>query len=322
MNARYASGRLLTVMIKCDKRKEQCGQCARAHLICPGYQDPLKIIFNDETESVIRKAQVQSFNLQSPEMLLAPRVEDRAKDFFISQYVFCKTARFPYMEHFWSTRPHHPHLAVSIRAVSLAFFSLVAYSPEILQQARRGYSSALRMTNTALQSPDTAKHNATLLTVLLLDMYEKFIAQLLNDRSDDSKHLDGALAVLKLSGASQFDDPIRLRLFRQVSMTILLRCLRREDDVPLDLILLRQSIDTADQDGRLEDLMVQFVALQGAVRREELLRREIEAKVEDLDAKLVHICFRPPRWKFADAISGRVLPKGLFVELIDASRIA
>jgi hypothetical protein len=225
------------------------------------------------------------------------------------------------MEHFWLDRPHHEHLAVGVGAVSLAFLSFELRSYEILHRARRRYSSALRLTNSALQCPQIAKHNATLLTVLLLDLYEKLTQELLGNPLAHSKHLDGALVLLQLSGASQFNDDIRLRLFRQLSMSILLRCLRRGDDIPSDLLLLRQSINAADQDGQLEGLMTRFVILQNGVRKGEWLERGMDAEVKDIDDELVILCSRPPKWKFADAIAGRVQSKELFVELIEATGV-
>ena len=223
------------------------------------------------------------------------------------------------MENFWLARPHSPHLAVCVRAVSLAYMSYELRSPEILQHARQRYGLTLSLTNAALQNPQTAKHNATLLTVLLLDLYEKLTQQLVNNFLDDSKHLDGALALLQLSGKSQFDDDVRLRIFRQVSMAILLRCLRREEDIPPDLLQLRQSVDATDQDGRLEELMLRYVALRGLVRKGELLGDEMNAEVKELDEALIKICARPPRWKFSNAVTGDVHNTDLFIDLIEAT---
>jgi hypothetical protein len=187
--------------------------------------------------------------------------------------------------------------------------------------ARQRYSLALNLTRAALQCPHIAKHNATLLTVLLLYLYEKFTCQLLSDSSGESKHLNGALALLQLSGASQFDDAIRLRIFRQVSMSILLRCLRIDDDIPPDLLSIRQSIDAADQDGYLEGLLIRYVALRGSIRKGELLESEIDEKVRELDDALAQTCLRSPRWKFADAMVGRISDKELFIHLIEATSI-
>lgn len=235
------------------------------------------------------------------------------------QYPYCRTAQFPYMEHFWVDRPRHTHLAMCIRAASLALLSYKLNSPEIHGRARKRYTSALQLTNTALQCPQTAKHNATLQTVLLLDLYEKLTKKLLNQPWDDSKHLDGAIALLQLSGASQFDDSIRLKLFRQTSMSILYRCLMRGEDIPADLLSLRHCVTSTIDDGQLEGLMKRFVALQGDVRKGNLQECEMEAKTKELDEALFKICSRPPKWTFSDAIAGQIYDGAAFIDLIDAT---
>lgn len=252
---------------------------------------------------------------------LVPCMEDRAKNLFISQYVFCKTGRFPYMEHFWLSRPQHAHLAMSLRAVSLAYLSMELCCDEIQRRARYRYASALRLTNAALQSPHSAMHNATLLTVLLLYLYEKLTRQSVHDASGESKHLNGALTLLQLSGASQFGDTIRLGIFRQLSMSILLRCLREGHDIPPALLAIRQSVTTADDDGRLEGLMARFVALRSSVRKGELVGFEIDHGVKQLDTALVQHCSGPLRWKFADALAGHIKDTELFVHLVETASI-
>lgn len=222
------------------------------------------------------------------------------------------------MRHFYTTLPHPKHLFVCIRALSFAFLSYELRSPEILQRARQIYGSTLRLTNAALQNPHTAKDNATLLTVLLLDFYEKLTQHLVNNFRDDSKHLDGALALLQFSGASQFQDAIRLCLFRQVSMAILLRCLRRGDDIPPELLELRKSVDSIDQDGKLDELLTRFVALRGEARRGERLECEMIAEVKNIDDTLVQICSRPPKWTFANSVYGDVTNEELLIDLIEA----
>ena len=63
---------------------------------------------------------------------------------------------------------------MSIDAVSLAYLSHQAYSNVALSTAREKYVSALHMTNKALQSPEVAVKDSTLLASLLLDLFEKF----------------------------------------------------------------------------------------------------------------------------------------------------
>jgi len=290
----------------------------RANLVCPGYQDPSQTIFLHETESTVCKVNKQSPRLPSPEKLMLPPVEDRAKDFFVSRFVYTTTARFPYMEHFWIARPDHTHLAMCVRAVSLAYLSFELHSPEILQRARHRYTSALALTNMALRSMKTAMHNATLLTVILLDMTEKFTQILANEAWDNWRHLNGALALLQLGGASQFDDIIRLRLFRQLSFTILLRCLRAGKDIPPALLTLRQSINADDQDGKLEALVLNFVMLRREVDTGMIQEDEMAVEVGKLDDGLLRICSRRPKWMFVDVIAGNINHKEFVIDLMGA----
>jgi hypothetical protein len=152
-------------------------------------------------------------------------------------------------------------------------------------------------------------------------MYEKLTHHLVSDSADESKHLDGAITLLKLSGASEFDDAVRLQLFRQVAMRVLLRCLGRGDDIPADFLSLRQSVKAIDRDGDLEELIVRFVTLQGGVRKDELSECEMHAEVKKLDQALIQICLRPPRWKFADVIAGHIDNKDLLIHLIEANSV-
>lgn len=161
-------------------------------------------------------------------------------------------------------------------------------------------------------------HNATLLTVILLDMTEKFTQILANEAWDNWRHLNGALALLKLGGTSQFDDVIRLRLFRQLSFTILLRCLRSGKDIPHTLLSLRQGIHAEDQDGKLEALVTSFVMLQRKAQKGEIQENKMATEVSELDEKLLHICSRPPKWKFVDMVAGDTNYKEFLIDLMEA----
>ncbi|KAJ5091259.1 hypothetical protein NUU61_006129 [Penicillium alfredii] len=42
--------------VRCDQARPACSQCVRAKRECPGYRDPLSLMFRDESKSVERKA--------------------------------------------------------------------------------------------------------------------------------------------------------------------------------------------------------------------------------------------------------------------------
>jgi hypothetical protein len=89
------------------------------------------------------------------------------------------------------------------------------------------------------------------LTVILLDLSESLAN---NDQNSplksEMKHVDGALALVRLRGNEQFNDPINLRMFLQLGLNILVRCLQREVEITSELIAPRsiaaQSVDTKD----------------------------------------------------------------------------
>lgn len=45
--------------IRCDQTRPACTQCTRTNRQCPGYRDELSLIFRDQSQSVMRKAEGQ-----------------------------------------------------------------------------------------------------------------------------------------------------------------------------------------------------------------------------------------------------------------------
>lgn len=269
----------------------------------------------------MRRAQAASKSLPRPVQSPLPQIDDCAKNFFISEYVFCKTGRFPYMDHFWLHRPPHAHLAAGLQAVSLSCLAVHFGSNDILRRARQQYDLTIRQTNAALQLPHSAKHNATLLTVLLLYLCEKLTRQGVHDASGEWKHLKGALSLLELSDATQFIDPIRLGIFRQCSMCILSRCITERHEIPRALLEISGSICSNDPDGRLEALMIRFVDIRNRIRKRELTSVDLHDQIVELDESLVRHCSGSLNWTFADAIVGRINDKELFMHLIESTAV-
>lgn len=227
--------------IKCDKKKGSCGQCLRAQLLCPGYHDPKNLIFRDETKTVLQKVrEMKSTPIQAAPL---PPFEHRAKDLFISQYVMEKSAPFHYMSSFWPPNSDNTHLTVTIRAVSLASFSNrhLSSSASILDRARRHYSTALELTNQALRYQETATRNVTLHTVLLLALFERLMG---NDQSSveaESRHLDGAITLVRLRGRDQLNDPVAKRILSQLYPMVIRNYNERHIDVPADILNFQKS---------------------------------------------------------------------------------
>ncbi|KAG9236796.1 hypothetical protein BJ875DRAFT_203787 [Amylocarpus encephaloides] len=108
-----------------------------------------------------------------------------------------------------SSQPHrHISLIYSIQAASLAYLAKSTSGPTILAKARKQYSSALVLKNQALCQPEDAYRDITLMTVILLDFFEKLMEQTgaLHRLGYGAKHLEGALMLTKLRGKAQFED--------------------------------------------------------------------------------------------------------------------
>ena len=153
---------------------------------------------------------------------------------------------------------------------------------------------ALSLTNKALQSKESATKDTMLLTVLLLDLFEWLANNGRNSTAEtESRHIDGALALVKVRGREQFKDPVSRRMFLQLSRNVLIRCLQSEVEMPSELISLReiaaQSVDTRDPKWRFSDAMFQYAKLRRAMRTGEWSDDENIRFAMEIDGELVDI---------------------------------
>ncbi|KAH8702326.1 putative C6 transcription factor [Talaromyces proteolyticus] len=239
--------------IKCDKKPNGCSQCSRAAIQCSRYPDPTQLIIYDETKSTINKRQKRKapLNRSSPlpdplSIVLLPSWETRAKRLFISQYVTDshETNLFSYMRVFYPPQEgQSPLLETVIRSVWLAFYSFSHQSPVALHDARVNYGSALLLTTNAIQSPVEVNENRTLMSLLLLTVYERLINYGERNLSPPSNaHLRGALGLAVYQGDSQFSDPIRINILLGLVELIIIECLAHELDMPSDLLMLSSKV--------------------------------------------------------------------------------
>lgn len=134
-----------------------------------------------------------------------------------------------------------PLLSRVVKAVWLAFFSFSHQSSPALHDARVNYGSALMLTTTAIQSPTEVKENSTLMSLLLLSVYERLIYWDGNIIPSNA-HLRGALGLVLYRGDRQFSDPIRMNMLLGLSEFIVLDCLAHETDIPQDLLTLKSRV--------------------------------------------------------------------------------
>lgn len=199
------------------------------------------------------------------------------------------------------------HLQASINAVALAFFAHQTTSESAYALAREKYAVALRVTSQALQS-EMASLDATLLSSMLLDLFEKFMHSGPSAIHAYTGHITGALALVKMRGLDKFAGFLPARMLTRLSVNLLISCVASGTRVPEGIILLRnyaaeQLNVPRDPKWELSDLMIHYANLRGDVLTEDLTAREQVNDTIEIDAKLHALTLRMPiSWQFKTVI--------------------
>ncbi|KAE9365950.1 hypothetical protein N431DRAFT_430125 [Stipitochalara longipes BDJ] len=322
---------------KCDKIPEGCTQCFRAKRECPGYRAQGDLIFRDESTNVARKAKAKEAKKQRaldssslsvsppPEeeaslelvqqkdphlsaLQLAPTIEDLAVGFFISNYVI------------ENTRPNRGHLdpiqdmtrvgqldealLSSMKAVGLAGFAHASHAPHLLKNARYQYVRAIQSTNVALRDPENAKKDATLMSIMILGIFETITGCRQESIKDWSEHIKGAAAVIKLRGPDQIKSPAGRRLLVHVTAYLMIACMNKGIALPTHMIEYMTAaielVKTPDPAFVIQETMMRFSTLNAEMVQQKLTDKEtILAQCLELDAKLLTIQTNVgPGWEY------------------------
>ncbi|KAF2630814.1 hypothetical protein BU25DRAFT_334528 [Macroventuria anomochaeta] len=197
------------------------------------------IIWTDTDTHSLRPYFPSASRYPTPEsmtMEITSSVEDQAVGFFISNHVSQPTL-IPRGQYEWVIEAlNEPGceeiLRCSVHAASLAGLANSTKNSVIMAKAHAAYGSALRMTNNALRVKETAVKDTTLVSVIMLGMYENFVFH--DNRSIQAwaKHMQGASAILNLRGKEQFESNTARRIFHQVYGLMMLVSLEAGQAVP------------------------------------------------------------------------------------------
>ncbi|KAH6604581.1 hypothetical protein Trco_006288 [Trichoderma cornu-damae] len=251
--------------LRCDLRKDGCGQCLRAGISCFGYRDANDLVFRDQTRSVQRKVlaskattaplQFGALKLKRAALphagSLPPQVQVawnvRARHDFFAHYVSGLSRSYDIIlpALYEKARPGD-HLSASVDATSLAFLAnrQPSCSAELFRLAAEHYIVALRRINAALSNHQLASSDSTLQSVLLLDHYEKMMGRDAKSEAPWVAHLNGALALIKARG---YDDMTRSEVSRKLAKrlftTLLISCHIAYTRIPEGVIELGRRLD-------------------------------------------------------------------------------
>jgi len=150
----------------------------------------------------------------------------------MSSYV--PASPFDYLPNIYNTVASTPQDAVSsaVLAASFASLSLRVGSDKLMNYARIHYSEALTRTNAALSSPNTAVLDSSLVSVLLLGLYEAIAFSGRRSPASWTAHTLGAVELIRLRGTKQLGTELGIRLFLQTCNNIRSSCIQRSVAVP------------------------------------------------------------------------------------------
>jgi hypothetical protein len=272
---------------------------------CSGYRDPQQLRIQNESQSVVRRAlkNAPPFEPQS----LSLSVDLQARDAFFAYYVTSTSKCWAFLKRYYHPTDSPDHLTLAIEAVGLAYFWHQVYSDAALATSRERYISALRMINKALKSPKEATKDTTLLTSLLLDLFEKITDSESRNNKSWISHVNGALALVRLRGLEQFQDPSEFRVLVRLINHYMISCVASGSLVPDELIAIRdyveKQLNVQDHTLQLSDLMVRYAKLRSEIRRGILSNNEYIGVSMELDVKLQALDLDMPlSWQYSTTL--------------------
>ena len=149
---------------------------------------------------------------------------------------YAVSSPFDYLpEYYQSLLKSDENLALALEAPALALLAHDLRQPGLLRLAYSKYPVALAGTQKALASPDLATLDSTLVSVLLLTLYEALVFRGRHSPKSWHAHVQGSAALLQLRGEKQFDSPLGWPLFSHASGNIRTSCVFLGVRVPLAL---------------------------------------------------------------------------------------
>ncbi|KAE8141409.1 hypothetical protein BDV38DRAFT_204900 [Aspergillus pseudotamarii] len=320
---------------KCDRKHPHCTQCARKCIPCSGYRDLSGLVIRDETQTVAQKArrrprtgpqysspaligpngsglrirhtpEYNSFNnnescISTAEFVSVPRslaqpLEEVANAFFVNIYL--PTSRFSFLlDHYYTFINAQP-IPPAIQAVAFAYLHVERPSQAVNRAAHRSYCTAIAETNSALSNPSMARLDSTLISVLLLGLFESLIFRDRYSVSSWAAHSHGAWALLRLRGCRQLNSPEGRSLLSHISTNIRSICLLGSKPVPCDLLRLESDNCFPERDSNrafhINDiLMNQLPQMLSAMRKPITSTTACLGLIKDVkefEEQLVQIC--------------------------------
>lgn len=134
-------------------------------------------------------------------------------------------------------------MLASLAAVGLLGIAQTTSGQTPLDAARKSYGQALRLTNAALRNPTEAVKDTTMLSVLVLSIFETMSGHpSRRSLAAWQQHIHGAAALARTRGVAQFRSAAGIRMFMMQCSNTMISCIQNELPMPQDLVDLRNQL--------------------------------------------------------------------------------
>ncbi|OAA68851.1 hypothetical protein ISF_03226 [Cordyceps fumosorosea ARSEF 2679] len=166
-------------------------------------------------------------------------------DFFLTHYVVHQSGPssgfLDYVVTILAREEGHELLEGAVLAVGFAGLARTTKQTDLMCRSIMMYTRTMERVNRALADPVAARRDSTIVTVLVLALYEFSKASL----DGWKQHIDGAVSLLNVRGKAQFTTPTGLQIFKDVFTQLLTNCLRVGVPIPSSLRMLRTEASKA-----------------------------------------------------------------------------
>lgn len=167
---------------------------------------------------------------------LSAGLETEAAMYFFNVHVPCTP--FAYIRLFQSVVQDNDLVQHAMLACALADSACFTSQTIAINLGRTHYCKALATLRDALDRPDKARDNGTLLCLLLLSAFEARTLSTHEHATNWANHVHGLTAVMCLRSEEQFEDELGQKLFCHASLHVLTNCFQRRVPAPEHLMRL------------------------------------------------------------------------------------
>jgi len=141
-----------------------------------------------------------------------------------------------YLPKLYNHESAYSALPCIIAAIGMAGISNMQTDSATMIWARQKHMDVLRSLNSSLQDPKTAKSDVTMMTVILLGLFELVTCAAPQSLKAWTSHINGATAIAKVRGRNQLQTQIGRHIFTHLRTQVFVDCIQRRKAVPPEIL--------------------------------------------------------------------------------------